>query len=93
MDLSLGPNRRPNVVWILCDQLRVHALGYRGNPTVCTPGNDWLLFHNAEDAFEQANEVYDRSYQGQKERCHALLRRWIERTGDQFDLPDTALPG
>jgi arylsulfatase A-like enzyme len=60
---------------------------------VCTPRNDWLLFHNAEDALEQANKVYDRSYQGQKERCHALLRRWIEKTGDQFDLPDIALPG
>lgn len=27
MELSLRPNRRPNVVWILTDQLRSHALG------------------------------------------------------------------
>lgn len=60
---------------------------------VCTPGNDWLLFDVAEDALEQANKVYDRSYHGQKERCHALLRRWIEETGDEFELPDIALPG
>ena len=58
---------------------------------VCTPGNDWLLFNTAEDPYEQANYVYDRFFQRQKERCHALLARWIEATGDTFALPDIRL--
>ncbi|TVQ27592.1 MAG: hypothetical protein EA382_03380 [Spirochaetaceae bacterium] len=59
---------------------------------VCTPGNDWLLFNLNEDPYEQANLCYDTIYQADKERCHAELRSWIERTGDSFDLPDVTLP-
>lgn len=59
----------------------------------CTPGNDWLLFDTANDPYEQANCVYDLSFQEQKERCHALLAHWIEATGDRFPLPDVTLPG
>lgn len=58
---------------------------------VCTPGNDWLLFHTAEDPYEQANHVYDVAFQHQKERCHQRLARWIEETGDTFVLPDIQL--
>ena len=57
----------------------------------CTPDNDWLLFNTAEDPYEQANYVYDRAFQEQKERCHARLTRWIEETGDAFDLPDISI--
>lgn len=53
----------------------------------CTPGNDWLLFNTAEDPYEQANYVHDTFFQAQKERCHARLIRWMEETGDSFDLP------
>ena len=58
----------------------------------CTPGNDWLLLHNADDPYEQANHVFDAYYQQRKERCHRLLADWIESTGDRFPLPDIALP-
>lgn len=60
---------------------------------VCTPGNDWLLFNTAADPYEQANYVYDRAFQQQKERCHERLARWIEETGDAFSLPDIQLEG
>jgi arylsulfatase A-like enzyme len=60
---------------------------------VCTPGNDWLLFNTAEDPYEQANHVYNTSFQAQKERCHERLARWIEETGDAFELPDIILDG
>lgn len=55
---------------------------------VCTPGNDWLLFNTREDPYEQANHVYDTVFQEQKERCQERLARWIEETGDTFELPD-----
>ena len=59
---------------------------------VCTPGNDWLLHDLTEDPFEQANLCYDVVYQREKERCHAELLSWIERTGDTFEMPDIGLP-
>lgn len=58
---------------------------------VCTKGNDWLLFNTAEDPYEQANYVYNASFQNQKERCHQLLSEWIDTTGDRFPLPDISL--
>ena len=38
--LELYPDRRPNVIWIIADQLRAQALGYRGDPNVRTPNID-----------------------------------------------------
>ncbi len=58
---------------------------------VCTPDNDWLLFNTAKDPYEQANYIYDGHYQREKERCHDLLTRWSEETGDDFALPDIRL--
>ncbi|MEM7134722.1 MAG: sulfatase [Chloroflexota bacterium] len=59
----------------------------------CTPDNDWLLFNTVEDPYEQANYVYDRDFQAQKEHCHERLARWINETGDTFALPDIRLGG
>jgi len=59
---------------------------------VCTPENDWLLFDNNEDPYEIANLCYNVNHQEQKERLHGLLEGWIHRTGDEFPLPDIALP-
>ena len=58
----------------------------------CTPGTDWLLFDTTADPYEQANYVYDASFQERKERCHRLLAEWIDTTGDRFPLPDITLP-
>jgi arylsulfatase A-like enzyme len=33
---------RPNVIWILCDQLRAQAFSYRGDPNIHTPNIDNL---------------------------------------------------
>lgn len=59
---------------------------------ICTPNNDWLLFNIKDDPYEQANFVYDRYFQSEKERCHNLLKHWIDSTGDRFSLPDISLP-
>lgn len=54
----------------------------------CTPGNDWLLFNTVDDPYEQGNFVFDTTYQNQKEKCHERLEKWIQETGDDFDLPN-----
>ena len=60
---------------------------------VCTPDNDWLLYHTADDPYEQVNLVYWQDYQDAKERCHERLVRWIDETGDSFDMPDITTVG
>ncbi len=40
--LKLRSTRRPNVLWILGDQHRGQALGYRGDPNLSTPNIDNL---------------------------------------------------
>ena len=35
--------------------------------------------------------MFNERYRAQKERCHRLLAKWIETTGDHFPLPDIAL--
>ncbi len=49
--------------------------------------------NTAEDMYEQANYVYDRAYQSQKERCHHRLACWLEETSDAFELSDIRLEG
>lgn len=41
-DRSAVRDRRPNVLWIVADQLRFHALGCNGDPNVATPAIDAL---------------------------------------------------
>ena len=53
--------------------------------------HDWQLYNTVEDPFEQANYVFNERFRDQKERCHRLLSEWIERTDDEFPLPDIAL--
>src|SRR5688572_26983684 len=37
-----GPAPRPNVIWIIADQMRAHATGYAGDPNAHTPHLDRL---------------------------------------------------
>lgn len=55
---------------------------------VCTPGNDWLLHNTRDDPYELANLAHDTSFAAQRARCHERLTRWIEETGDAFELPE-----
>ncbi|MFW5980762.1 MAG: sulfatase [Halanaerobiaceae bacterium] len=58
---------------------------------VCMSGRDWLLFNLNEDPYEMANLCHNIAFQEEKERCHQLLKEWIERTGDDFSLPDISV--
>jgi len=50
---SAGSARRPNVLFVICDQLRADHLGYAGNPVVRTPHIDSLA---------ATGTVFDRAY-------------------------------
>jgi arylsulfatase A-like enzyme len=51
--LMAAPARRPNIVFILVDQWRAQAFGYRGDPNACTPSVDAL----ARESFDFVNAV------------------------------------
>lgn len=53
-DTATAPiGRKPNVLFVICDQLRADHLGYAGNPVVQTPNID---------ALAAAGTVFDRAY-------------------------------
>ena len=43
-----GPAKRPNVLFVICDQLRADHLGFAGNPVVQTPNIDALAARGHE---------------------------------------------
>jgi len=52
-DETSNGGRRPNVLFIICDQLRADHLGYAGNPVVRTPNIDSIA---------AGGTVFDRAY-------------------------------
>ena len=48
-----GERRKPNILFVICDQLRADHLGYAGNPVVQTPNIDSLAAQGT---------VFDRAY-------------------------------
>ena len=54
---------------------------------VCFEGISWLMFHLAEDPFEQVNLAHNSKYRAERARLAARLRQWVADTGDQFPVP------
>lgn len=54
---------------------------------VCFPNADWLLFHLAEDPYEQVNLAHNPRYGAKRRQLRDRLRQWIEETGDEFSVP------
>lgn len=50
---------------------------------VTVDGAPAMLFHLAEDPYELANHAYDPGFHTIRERLHAELVDWMQRTGDQ----------
>lgn len=96
------PDREPDSAYLQQIPRKLHAhsvnrewravLMRDGWKYACMPGREWLLFDTKDDPFEMANLAHDTVFQKQKERCHQRLQQWIEETGDEFALPDIALP-
>ncbi len=54
----------------------------------CLEGQPWLLFDLNEDPYELANLAHNSRYWPQRRRLQGMLADWIERTGDEFALPE-----
>lgn len=48
----------------------------------------WLLFNLNEDPCEQANLAHNPAFAGKRAELQARLRAWMEKTGDEFLLPE-----
>jgi arylsulfatase A-like enzyme len=53
----------------------------------CVPNGEWLMFNLNDDPYEQNNLAFNTQYRQKRDEMKALLRQWIERTGDSFPLP------
>jgi arylsulfatase A-like enzyme len=49
-------------------------------------GQPWMMFNLNEDPYEMANLAHNSAFGKDRERLHALLADWIEKTGDDFSL-------
>lgn len=56
-------------------------------------GQPWLMFDLKEDPFELANLALDGRFSKQRRELQNLLERWIDQTGDTFDLPEIPVLG
>ncbi len=54
---------------------------------VCFENQSWLLFHLAEDPWEEANLAFDDRFREERKRLIQRLGQWISDTGDRFKLP------
>jgi len=55
-DTGFGPDGAPNVVFVLCDQMRRRAMGVAGDHNVSTPNLDALAADGVR--FTAANATY-----------------------------------
>lgn len=53
----------------------------------CFEGISWVMFNLNEDPYEQVNLAHNFRYAVKREELKVQLKEWIERTGDNFNLP------
>lgn len=58
-----------------------------GYKYVCFSGCEWLMFDLNKDPYELVNLVHDSYHIAKRASLNALLRNWVEQTGDTFDVP------
>jgi arylsulfatase A-like enzyme len=51
-------------------------------------GQPWVMYNLNDDPYETVNLALNGDYHEQRSRLQGLLADWIERTGDEFKLPD-----
>lgn len=79
----------PRTFQSLCPNVAWRGVAMKdGWKYACTPGQDWILFNTKEDSYELGNFVHNAHFKEIRERCWDELKAWIDRTGDDFLLPD-----
>ena len=53
----------------------------------CIEQGEWLMFNLNDDPYEQNNLAFNTHYREKRREMKALLRKWIDETGDSFSLP------
>ncbi len=53
----------------------------------CVKNSEWMLFNLNDDPHEQNNLAFHTGHRRKREQMKALLRQWIEKTGDEFSVP------
>lgn len=54
----------------------------------CFKNVSWTMFNLNEDPYEQVNLAHNESYKKKRLELLKKLKQWIEKTGDQFSLPE-----
>ena len=57
---------------------------------VALEGQPWLMFDLNRDPYEQMNLAHNTRYKDKRRQLNQRLARWIDETGDAFDLPFTS---
>lgn len=55
---------------------------------VCFENLSWLMFHLAEDPYEQVNMAHNSKYKAERLRLIRRLKEWVGQTGDKFPIPE-----
>ena len=63
----------------------ITAEGYK---YVCFERQEWLFFDLNDDPLELINQAHNSDYVGLRRSLRQRLARWIEETGDRFELPE-----
>lgn len=59
-----------------------------GYKYVCFENMDWLLYDLKEDPYEMVNLAHNDKYIELRKRLNGELKEWIEKTNDNFDIPN-----
>ncbi len=78
----------PTMHWDSIDKPWRGVITRDGYKYVCLPDMPWMLYHLKEDPYEQVNLAHNSFYREKLLEVNALLRRWVEKTGDRFDIPE-----
>ncbi|UVI32931.1 sulfatase family protein [Paenibacillus spongiae] len=86
-DSAYLQNIIPTCHWDSVDQPYRGIVTRDGYKYVTFESVPWLLFNLNEDPYEQVNLAYNSKFWELRKRLHDRLQRWIDETGDKFNLP------
>jgi arylsulfatase A-like enzyme len=55
---------------------------------VCFENMSWLMFHLAEDPYEQVNMAHNSKYKAERTKLIRRLKDWVGDTKDRFPMPE-----